>query len=160
MQAARDSLGLTFAYIEAFEAEAEAMIDTTVTDAQFFEAAATVFGQPAPDAPARTRNAARRRDAVLAHLWHDAPTQDGIRGTAWAAYQARGVRRPPRPGARQDRRRHRPRHPAAHHRRTRPRQGPRLGRPHPRLTGTVRTQGAPAMTTDPDTSRGREARTG
>ena len=37
VQAARDTLGLTFAYVEAFEAEAERMINTSVTDAAFFE---------------------------------------------------------------------------------------------------------------------------
>ena len=35
VQAARDTLGLTFAYVEAFEVEAERMINTTVTDARF-----------------------------------------------------------------------------------------------------------------------------
>ena len=39
-------------------------------------------------APARTLNAARRREASLSHLWHDAATQSGIAGTAWAAYQS------------------------------------------------------------------------
>ena len=88
VQAARDSLGLTFAYVEAFEAEAERMINTSVTDAAFFELVQDLFPSPSPEAPARTRNAARRREASLAHLWHDAATQSGIAGTAWAAYQS------------------------------------------------------------------------
>jgi hypothetical protein len=78
VQAARDTLGLTFAYVEAFEAEAERMINTSVTDAAFFELVRTCSAHPTPDAPARTRNAARRRQASLAHLWHDAATQSGI----------------------------------------------------------------------------------
>ena len=88
VQAARDTLGLTFAYVEAFEAEAERMINTSVTDAAFFELVQNLFPSPSPEAPARTRNAARRRQASLAHLWHDASTQSGIAGTAWAAYQS------------------------------------------------------------------------
>ena len=88
VQAARDTLGLTFAYVEAFEAEAERMINTSVTDAAFFELVQNLFPSPTPDAPARPRNAARRRQASLAHLWHDAATQSGIAGTAWAAYQS------------------------------------------------------------------------
>ena len=88
VQAARDSLGLTVAYVEAFEAEAERMINTSVTDAEFFQLVGTLFGTPEPDAPARTRNAARARDASLSRLWHDAATQHGIRGTAWAGYQS------------------------------------------------------------------------
>ena len=82
VQAARDTLGLTFAYVEAFEAEAERMINTSVTDAAFFELVQNLFPSPTPDAPARTRNAARRRQASLAHLWHDAATQSGIAGFA------------------------------------------------------------------------------
>lgn len=88
VQAARDTLGLTVAYVEAFEAEAEQLINTTVTDAQFFALIGSLFGSPDPDAPARTLNAARRREASLSHLWHDAATQSGIAGTAWAAYQS------------------------------------------------------------------------
>ena len=88
VQAARDTLGLTFAYVEAFEAEAEQLINTTVTDAQFFALIGSLFGSPDPDAPARTLNAARRREASLSHLWRDAATQSGIAGTAWAAYQS------------------------------------------------------------------------
>ena len=88
VQAARDTLGLTFAYVEAFEVEAERMINTTVTDTRFFELVDSLFGTPEADTPSRTRNAARRRTATLAHLWHNAATQSGIAGTAWAAYQS------------------------------------------------------------------------
>lgn len=88
VQAARDSLGLTFAYVAAFEDEAERMINTSVTDAEFFALVGSLFGTPEPDTPPRTRNAARRREANLSHLWHDAATQHDIRGTAWAAYQS------------------------------------------------------------------------
>ena len=87
VQAAPDCLGLTFAYVDAFEAEAKALINTTVTDAQFFELGGDLFGTPEPDAPARVRNATRRRAGALSSLCRDAATQHGIRGTAWAAYQ-------------------------------------------------------------------------
>ena len=52
-----------------------------------FELVGDLFGTPEPDAPARVRNATRRREATLTTLRHDAATQNGIRGTAWAAYQ-------------------------------------------------------------------------
>jgi phage/plasmid-like protein (TIGR03299 family) len=87
VQAARDALRLTFAYVDAFEAEAERLINTTVTDTRFCELVGDLFGRPEPDAPARARGAAHRREANLSTLWHDAATQTGIRGTAWAAYQ-------------------------------------------------------------------------
>ena len=87
VQAARDSLGLTFAYVEAFQAEAERLIDTATTDAQFFDLVANLFGTPENDAPARLRRAHTQRHQILARLWHDADTQTGIKGTAWGAYQ-------------------------------------------------------------------------
>ena len=88
VQAARDSLGLTFAYVEAFQAEAEQLIDTATTDSQFFDLVADLFPAPAADAPTRVRHTHTQRQQTLAHLWHDADTQSGIRGTAWGAYQA------------------------------------------------------------------------
>jgi phage/plasmid-like protein (TIGR03299 family) len=86
--AARDALGLTFRYVEAFEAEAERLIQTALTDAEFDALIASTFGRLAADAPERTRQADRQRREVLSFLFHDADTQAGIRGTAWAGYQA------------------------------------------------------------------------
>jgi phage/plasmid-like protein (TIGR03299 family) len=84
---ARSALGITFAYVEAFEAEAEKMIQQTMVDRQFAAMTADLFGVTDADAPVRVRKAARQRVATLAHLWHDAPTQKTIAGTRWAAYQ-------------------------------------------------------------------------
>ncbi|MGQ0846514.1 MAG: DUF932 domain-containing protein [Sporichthyaceae bacterium] len=86
--AARDALGLTFRYVQAFQAEAEQMMQQAMTDAQFHALTAQLFGIPARDAGPRTRNAHRERENTLTALWADAPTQAGIRGTAWAGYQA------------------------------------------------------------------------
>ncbi len=88
VQVARESLGLTFAYVEAFQAQADRLIDTATSDAQFYALVGDLFGTPDHDAPARTRRAHAQRRQALAHLWHQADTQDGIRGTAWGAYQA------------------------------------------------------------------------
>jgi phage/plasmid-like protein (TIGR03299 family) len=81
---ARESLRLTFAYADAFEAEAKALFERPVTDAQF-QATVTKLFPVASDATDRQRNTAQqKRDAVVA-LW-DAPTQLGIRNTAWGVY--------------------------------------------------------------------------
>ena len=88
VQTAREALGLTFAYCEAFEAEAERLIQTSMTDAAFDSLVCEVFGQSAADAPKRAQQADRARRHTLSHLFHDAETQAGIRGTAWAGYQA------------------------------------------------------------------------
>ena len=85
--AARDALGLTFRYVEAFEAEAERLIQTTLTDGQFDDLIEATFGPLDPDSSERTKRADTQRHETLSFLFHDADTQAGIRGTAWAAYQ-------------------------------------------------------------------------
>lgn len=88
VQTAREALGLTFAYVTAFEVEAERLINTVMTDDQFDALTRGVFGVSPTAAPKRTRQAERVRVDQLSHLFHYAATQDGIRGTAWAGYQA------------------------------------------------------------------------
>ena len=88
MQVARDALELTFAYVEAFETEAEHLIDTTITDARFDALVTDLFGSTGPDDSPRTQAADHRRRDTLTWLWKDADTLAGIRGTAWAGYQA------------------------------------------------------------------------
>lgn len=88
VQAARDALGLTFAYVEQFEVEAERLINTTMTDAAFHALTDRVFPAAPADAPQRVKTAERDRAQQLGRLWADADTQAGIRETAWAGYQA------------------------------------------------------------------------
>lgn len=88
VQAARDVLGLTFEYCEAFQAEAERLLDTAMTEAAFDDLISRVFGSTNADAPARTRKAESQRRRTLTALFADAETQANIRGSAWAGYQA------------------------------------------------------------------------
>lgn len=88
VQAARDALGLTFAYAEAFQAEADRLVQEAMTDAQFFDLIRATFGVAPGDAPSRVRKASRDRYATLMQIFHESDTQNGIRGTAWAGYQA------------------------------------------------------------------------
>jgi hypothetical protein len=46
------------------------------------------FPAPERDAGPRAQNAHQDREYILTRLWADADTQAGIRGTAWAGYQA------------------------------------------------------------------------
>lgn len=87
VQAAREALGLTFTYSQAFQAQAERMIQATITDATFEAMMTDLFPPAAADAPRRRQAAARERRDHLCGLYHDAATQREIRGTAWAAYQ-------------------------------------------------------------------------
>lgn len=86
--AARDALGMTFAYLDDFQAEAEQMIETAMTDAAFDALITASFGKPEANAPTRTLNAEAQRRHRLHWLFADAETQKDIRGTAWAGYQA------------------------------------------------------------------------
>lgn len=88
VQAARNALGLTFAYIEAFETEAERLIDTALTDGAFDALIEATFGPLDPEASERTRRTDAERHDTLEFLFHESATQSEIRGTAWAGYQA------------------------------------------------------------------------
>lgn len=85
---AREALGMAFAYVDAFEAEAEAMIQQAMADAEFDALTRQLFTQPPRDATARVRANYAERDNRLMWLWADAATNAPIRGTRWAAYQA------------------------------------------------------------------------
>lgn len=88
IQAAREALGLTFAYVEAFEAEAEKMIQTTMTEAKFNEIVGNLYGTLDKDAPERLREAHMLRTKTLHQLLAEADTNAGIRGTVWGGAQA------------------------------------------------------------------------
>jgi phage/plasmid-like protein (TIGR03299 family) len=83
----RQALDLTFGYQEAFQAEAEKMIQETLTDKKFDAALTKVFGAPEKDAAeAVKRRHIEKMDTIRGLL--TAPTQERIKGTRWAGYQA------------------------------------------------------------------------
>lgn len=84
---ARTALDLTFEYFEAFEAEAEAMIQEQLTEAEFQRIMGDVFGRANREDSPRAQKTAQERTDQLSQLWHDANTQADIRGTRWAGYQ-------------------------------------------------------------------------
>lgn len=85
---ARQALGLTFKYQDAFQIEAEQMIQQTLTDAAFMGIMEKLFPAPAADAPASTQRRHADRTTELERLFTDANTNEAIRGTRWAGYQA------------------------------------------------------------------------
>ncbi|HLU95995.1 MAG TPA: DUF932 domain-containing protein [Thermobifida alba] len=87
IEEARQALGLTWRYLESFQAEAEKMIDASLTDGAFMDIVRDLW--PMPDAPtARTRAYHASRENKVGALFADADTNAAIRGTAWAGYQA------------------------------------------------------------------------
>lgn len=84
---ARQALGLVFDYCEAFEAEADKLIREELTRAEF----EGIIGQlwPQPTSPSvRAANNDRRRRRHLLELFEHAPTNEAVRGSRWAGYQA------------------------------------------------------------------------
>lgn len=86
---ARNALGLTFTFAEAFQAQADAMIAEQITRDEFDALIGAVWTSEAADSGskrARTIQADRNRE--LRRLMWTADTNENIRGTRWAAYQA------------------------------------------------------------------------
>ena len=86
-QEARNALGMTFKYLDKFQAEAEEMIQKTLTQQRFEQIIAKEFGAPENAAPATVTRCDNKLDE-MARLFADASTQAGIRNTAWAGLNA------------------------------------------------------------------------
>ena len=89
IEQARQALGLTFAYAEAFQAQADALIAQAMTDRQFRDLIDAVWpADPKAEKSKRSQTIAANRRAVLVDLWRHSPTGEVIQGTRWGAYQA------------------------------------------------------------------------
>ena len=84
---AREALDFTFNYLDVFQKDAERLIQTTMTQAQFESIMVREFGAPEDSSSAATTRADKKIDE-LSSLFADSFTQEGIRGTAWAGFNA------------------------------------------------------------------------
>jgi len=84
---ARETLELSFEYLDAFQMEAEQMIQTTLTEDRFAEIVTAEFG-PAEDASQAVQTRWDARLGEWLDLFSCADTQKEIRGTAWAGFNA------------------------------------------------------------------------
>lgn len=85
VEQARQVLELTYAYVDAFTAEAEKLIAKTCTDKRFDAIIAELYG-PAEDAGKAVVTAWETKRDTLWGLWN-AETQAEIKNTAWGALQ-------------------------------------------------------------------------
>lgn len=83
---ARQALGLTWHWVDAFEAEAQRMIEAELDRATFDAIVADLFPAPADPTPRKVRHHDRVTNRLTSLL--TAPTMAGIEGTRWAGYQA------------------------------------------------------------------------
>lgn len=87
IEAARQALGLSFKYLDEFQDEANKMLDTAQTEAQFVEIVNQIW-VPDDEPSKRAVTLAEARTAKLVDLFSVADTQANIRGTNWAGLQA------------------------------------------------------------------------
>lgn len=80
---AREALGLTFKYVEAFELEAQRMIEQTMTDNAFDAIVRDLFPEQSTTRAENVNSA--HRDSLTA-LWNESATLANVKGTNWAAY--------------------------------------------------------------------------
>lgn len=88
VQEAREALGLTFEYLDAFELEAQKMIEKSLTEKTFEKVVARLFDADLAVTARQKSTAAQHVDGVMS-LWRgDSETMKGIKGTRWGGYQA------------------------------------------------------------------------
>jgi phage/plasmid-like protein (TIGR03299 family) len=83
VQEARETLNLTFTYIDAFQMEVERLIDSEFSGKQYENLVKDLFEYDARDCTERETE----RFSTLMNLW-TAPTQQNIKNTKWAAYNS------------------------------------------------------------------------
>jgi len=84
---ARQALRLVWKHFDAWQVEAEKMLNEALTMGEFENIVAQVW-PVAADASDVAKNNAKQRTNTLRYLIRDADTQKAIKGTRWAGYQA------------------------------------------------------------------------
>ncbi|MGI8310689.1 DUF932 domain-containing protein [Saccharopolyspora hattusasensis] len=88
IQEAREALQLTWSYVAEFQAEAEKMINKTLPGKTFEKLIRQIWPKPDEDANSLVKETDDKRMEDLLGLFRTAETQENIRGTRWAGYQA------------------------------------------------------------------------
>jgi len=83
---AREALGMFWEYQEAFAETADTLAATKITDKELEAFLKSLVKEPKKDTERRQNNVAKVRNEIKALML--APTQDNIKGTRWAAYNA------------------------------------------------------------------------
>jgi len=86
---ARNTLGLTFNYIEEYEKAATALAQKKFSTDKFVAMLDAIMPLPADPETRAYRSKEGTRDEILA-LFQNSPNLENIRGTAWGAYNAVG----------------------------------------------------------------------
>jgi len=85
--AAREALGLTFAYADEFEKEAQELFKIEVSNAKFSEIINKMYPKPEVDKKGSIKKW-ENKVVLLDELYHNSPTNANIKGTAWGVVNA------------------------------------------------------------------------
>jgi phage/plasmid-like protein (TIGR03299 family) len=85
--AAREALGLTFAYMDEFEKQAQELFSREVTNAEFSKIVNALYPQPEKDAKGSVKKW-ENKVLLIDELYHNSPTNANIKGTAWGVVNA------------------------------------------------------------------------
>lgn len=88
IQVARETLGLTFGYMDEFEKEAKAMFESEITNAEFSKLINTIYPKPSEDAAKVALTKWENKVTLLDDLYYNSPTNANIKGTKWGAFNA------------------------------------------------------------------------
>lgn len=86
VQAAREALGLTNAYMDAFDVQAKELIETQVSMDKFYEIVNALYPKPTSDSKIAITKHAKKIDTI--GDIYVGQTQAGITGTAWGVVNA------------------------------------------------------------------------
>jgi phage/plasmid-like protein (TIGR03299 family) len=88
IQIARETLGLTLGYFDAFEKEAQELFKAEITDKQFSDLIKTIYPKPDKDSSKLALTKWENKVVLLDDLYHNSPTNANIKGTKWGAFNA------------------------------------------------------------------------
>ena len=84
---ARETLGLALGYFDEFEAEAKAMFEQEITNAEFAKLIQTIYPKPVKDSKGALKKW-ENKVVLLDDLYFNSPTNTNIHGTKWGAFNA------------------------------------------------------------------------
>lgn len=87
VQAARETLALTYSYMDQFEVEARALFEQSITDKQFNDLIVGLYPKPEADVKGAVTKWENKINLVN-DLYFTSPTNENVKGTAWGAFNA------------------------------------------------------------------------
>ena len=87
VQAARETLALTYSYMDEFEKDAKALFETAVNDKMFNDIVTSLYPKPEKDAKGAVTKWENKVD-LINDLYYTSPTNANVKGTAWGTLNA------------------------------------------------------------------------